>query len=60
MLVAIVAFATWWVLGWKLAVALLLGGLVQALGHVCAQPDQAHVRTILDEQRKREGFLRHG
>jgi hypothetical protein len=60
MIVLIAAFGLWFAVGWKFAVAFLFGGLVQALGHVCTpERDHAHVRTVLDEQRKREGFLRH-
>jgi hypothetical protein len=61
MVVLIGALLFWWVLGWKFAVMFAAGGLLEALVHDCAQSqrDHAHVQSVLCEQRKREGFLRH-
>jgi hypothetical protein len=61
LLVGIVSALVWAFLGgWKFAAVFLAGAVVAAIGHVCPpERDHAHVRTVLDEQRKREGFLRH-
>ena len=63
MVVFIAALILWWVIGWKFAALFAFGALVQSLGHVCVpQRDrsiQTHVRSVLEEDRKRQGFVRY-